>query len=74
MMGQALHPINGKNQTNNQKTQHELRELKCKGSNVCLLYFLFETVHKLPITSFNFSLQAVSTVSSLLSTKMRVEM
>ena len=38
------------------------------------LYFLFETVHKLPITSFNFSLQSVSIVPSLLSTKMRVEM
>ena len=29
-MGQALHPTNGKNQTNNKKTRHELRELKKK--------------------------------------------
>lgn len=74
MMGQGLCPSNGKNQTNNnKKIRHELvlmglRKLKQKGSNISLLYILLEIMHKPPIAFFNFSLQSVSILSSLLST------
>ena len=50
MIGQALHPTNGKNQTNNKKTQHELRELKWKESNVFPLFSIWnsaQTSHNL---------------------------